>query len=667
MSLYKLIRFLPLFIATGLQAQNVIPVNRGSTSVLARDAHAQGYLTAIMPVVSDTTAAHSIFGVDSIGMYIAVRANPVLVYFRDTTAGGHKWTLFGTSGSPGPLATASGDAAGTVSGTNLPLTLATVNSNVFGSNTVVKITINGKGLITAASAVTASDLNIIYGYTPLANGRNLTINGVTLDLTADRSWTINDANLPTSDITTNNASTSKHGFLRKLDNDPTHYLDGQGNLTVPPGSASSIAALTDVSLTSLANKQLLQYNSVSSKWENKSLFAKADGTTLGIATFNATRFTDNGSGVIDCPTCLIGSATNKQIAYGSGSGTLTSNSSLIFDNFNLINGSATLSGSTTPSLNFFNGFSNTATNNGSGSVLFGNAIIGLNNSLTVPTGSTGISGELIVGNGNSMTASSAVDGGLIVGTSNTITDFQNSMIIGETNFALVNGRGSLIVGQSNANSVNAGGNMGFSTLLGHHLIYKSWNNPQIFVGQYNDTSKTSVVFGIGTGNSGARKTAFYIDSLDNMFLHPHTSATRPAGAGGLVYYDTDSASLVQWTGSTYNKVGTVSGGSGTPQTPQTLTDGATITWTRSSGLNAKVTLGGNRTLAISGIVSGDYGTLQVNQDGTGSRTLALPSGSLVVGGGGGAITLSTAANSKDILTFYYDGTNYFWSYGLNFN
>lgn len=100
---------------------------------------------------------------------------------------------------------------------------------------------------------------------------------------------------------------------------------------------------------------------------------------------------------------------------------------------------------------------------------------------------------------------------------------------------------------------------------------------------------------------------------------------------------------------------------------QTLTDGATITWNRNNGLNAVVTLAGNRTLSITNIVAGDYGTLRVVQDATGSRTLALPAGSKVVGGGAGAITLSTAANRVDVLSFYYDGTNYYWNYGTNYN
>lgn len=101
-----------------------------------------------------------------------------------------------------------------------------------------------------------------------------------------------------------------------------------------------------------------------------------------------------------------------------------------------------------------------------------------------------------------------------------------------------------------------------------------------------------------------------------------------------------------------------------------LTDGATVTITCSATKaiqNATVTLGGNRTLAISGAANGMTGILIVKQDATGSRTLALPAGSLVVDGGSGAVTLSTAANAVDLLTWTYDGTNYLWTHGTNFN
>lgn len=100
-----------------------------------------------------------------------------------------------------------------------------------------------------------------------------------------------------------------------------------------------------------------------------------------------------------------------------------------------------------------------------------------------------------------------------------------------------------------------------------------------------------------------------------------------------------------------------------------LTDAVTIIWTLGSNQvsqNARLTLGGNRTLAFSGLAEGMNGTLIVKQDATGNRTLALPSGSKVVNSGASGVILSTAANAVDILTWIYDGTNVFWTYGKNY-
>jgi hypothetical protein len=104
-------------------------------------------------------------------------------------------------------------------------------------------------------------------------------------------------------------------------------------------------------------------------------------------------------------------------------------------------------------------------------------------------------------------------------------------------------------------------------------------------------------------------------------------------------------------------------------TPQSLTDGATIAWNPLNGLNASVTLGGNRTLNFSGsLIAGSYGTLVVTQDATGNRTLTLPSVANKVLGSTSTTTiaLSTAAGAKDIVNFYYDGTNYFWNVGQGY-
>ena len=104
-------------------------------------------------------------------------------------------------------------------------------------------------------------------------------------------------------------------------------------------------------------------------------------------------------------------------------------------------------------------------------------------------------------------------------------------------------------------------------------------------------------------------------------------------------------------------------------TPQALTDGATITWNPAQGLNASVTLGGNRTLSFTTTPpAGAYGTLVVTQDVTGNRTITLPTTANKVLGSTSTTTiaLSTAASAKDILNFYYDGTNCFWNIGQGY-
>ena len=45
---------------------------------------------------------------------------------------------------------------------------------------------------------------------------------------------VTDANLSTTDVTTNNVSTSKHGFVPKAPNDSKKYLDGTGAWTSLP-------------------------------------------------------------------------------------------------------------------------------------------------------------------------------------------------------------------------------------------------------------------------------------------------------------------------------------------------------------------------------------------------------------------------------------------------
>ena len=87
----------------------------------------------------------------------------------------------------------------------------------------------------------------------------------------------------------------------------------------------------------------------------------------------------------------------------------------------------------------------------------------------------------------------------------------------------------------------------------------------------------------------------------------------------------------------------------------TLTDDTTITWDVSTAPVAKVTLGGNRTLsAPTNGLTGQFISLAVIQDGTGSRTLTWNSAYEFTGDS--APTLTTTINKADLFVFKYNGT-----------
>lgn len=90
-----------------------------------------------------------------------------------------------------------------------------------------------------------------------------------------------------------------------------------------------------------------------------------------------------------------------------------------------------------------------------------------------------------------------------------------------------------------------------------------------------------------------------------------------------------------------------------------LVDGANIAIDGNTGVNFKVTLGGNRTLDNpTNMKTGQSGIIIVTQDATGSRTLAYGSNWRFPGGAASGGVLSTTANAIDVISYYVrsDGT-----------
>ncbi len=82
-------------------------------------------------------------------------------------------------------------------------------------------------------------------------------------------------------------------------------------------------------------------------------------------------------------------------------------------------------------------------------------------------------------------------------------------------------------------------------------------------------------------------------------------------------------------------------------------DGATITFNIGQANKHTVTLGGNRTLAVSGVVTGQVFLIRLVQDGTGSRVATLFSG--ISWAGGTAPTQTTTPNKADVFGFLCTG------------
>lgn len=142
-------------------------------------------------------------------------------------------------GGGGGITALTGDV--TASGTgSVVATLATVNSNVFGSNTFLKFAVNGKGLTTSATAVVSSDITVALGFTPY----NATNPSGYIPLTALSATTPLFYNNTTGVFTIQQGTTSQNGYISSTDwntfNGKLTSVLTSGNIFV--GNGSNVAA-----------------------------------------------------------------------------------------------------------------------------------------------------------------------------------------------------------------------------------------------------------------------------------------------------------------------------------------------------------------------------------------------------------------------------------------
>jgi ethanolamine utilization microcompartment shell protein EutS len=99
--------------------------------------------------------------------------------------------------------------------------------------------------IMQATAITGSTLTVVRAQEGTSAVSFSDGSTVEIRVTRDSIDTVtpSESSIVFTDVTTNNSSTSKHGYLKKLSNTATEYMNGEGNWTTP---AESTITFTDI-------------------------------------------------------------------------------------------------------------------------------------------------------------------------------------------------------------------------------------------------------------------------------------------------------------------------------------------------------------------------------------------------------------------------------------
>jgi hypothetical protein len=412
-------------------------------------------------------------------------------------------------------------------------------------------------------------------------------------------------------------------------------------------SNTAIGAYSDMATNTFANATAIGFGARAKA--SNTIQLGADGTSINSGTISTTAVTNVST---------TGTLTLKDVTYP--------------------NTHAALSGQVLTSL-------------GSGTLTWTTASSGGVGSVGSISGTSNVNGATISGTTLTLTPANASFGGIVTtgvqtftGTKTFSTDtYVNGVTVGRGNSSRSN---NYAYGYAVLSAITTGN---YNNAFGHQALTANTtgqeNNafgeyvlPKNIGGNYNTAMGSNALKEntSGSGNTGFGRQALQTNSTgSNNTALGHladVSADGLSNATAIGNGASVSASNTIQLGNTSVTNVKTSGAITAPifaSTPQALTDGTTISWNPALGLNASVTLAGDRTLSFSATpTAGAYGTLVVTQDATGGRRLTLPSTANKVLGSTSTttISLSAAANAKDIVNFYYDGTNCYWNVGQGF-
>lgn len=203
-----------------------------------------------------------------------------------------------------------------------------------------------------------------------------------------------------------------------------------------------------------------------------------------------------------------------------------------------------------------------------------------------------------------------------------------------------------------------GGNL---SIGGYKIVSASNGNVEIEPNGTGDVYLTADTVRVGDSNANATITT---NGTGDLILNTNSgtssgSITIADGANGDISIVPDNTGTVVFSDKTVRALVLKD----YAETVYSLgTTSGTITPDVANGNVQSITLNGSLTLnSLANVASGQSLTLIVKQDATGSRTL-----SSTMKFAGASKTLSTAANSIDIISIFYDGTDYWASLAKGF-